>query len=659
MLTPPRDPKLDVAVYLCNCGTAISERVDNELVQLRISKEARHVKVVDLLCSEQGQREVQAELEELKPARCVFAACSPRDHEGTLMRVLERAGMNPYLMQLTNIREHVAWVTEDKAKATEKVGDYVHRAIRRVFEQHPLEDVKVEAESAVVVIGAGPAGMKAALQLAEAGRKVTLVERTAGLGGMPVLYQEIFPNLECGPCLLEPMMDDVLHGPHGRNLELMTLAEVKSVKGYFGNFSVEIAARPRHVTDQCIGCGECVAACPESKPDPMNYGRSERKAISFQFTGVLPNLPQLDEGACRRFARAEDCTACRDACPIPAVIDFDDAPRTVERRAGAVVLAVGASLFDSTKIPALGYGRVPDVVHALEFERLLSSNGPTEGQLVTQSGRTPRSLAIIHCVGSLDKNHCDYCSGICCGYAFKFNHLARHHVPDIRITHIYKEISVSGKEEFKLWEKAKQAAGVEFHRYSDVSEIQASAAEDGVRLTYPKGGAQAEEVFDMVVLCPAMVPKSDASALGRMFDVEPGPAGFYQELHGRIDAAPSKIKGVYLAGTCQGPMDIPKSINHAMASVGYVLSGLVEGRRLELKPITAAVTEDRCSGCRTCVGVCPYKAINVIAETHKASVNKLLCMGCGTCVAACPSGAMTGNHFTNEAILAEIEAVFT
>lgn len=654
-------PKKDTAVYVCTCGSAISDRVDTEAVRERLSAHpnVQYAKTIAFACSEDGQAEIQGDLEQRGTGRCVIAACSVRDHENTFRGVLRRAGLNPYLLQMTNVREHVAWVVEDKARATEKTTRFTHAAVERVATQVPLTEERVDASSAVLIVGAGPAGMKAALQLAEAGRQVTLVERSSALGGMPVLYDEVFPNLECGPCLLEPLMADVLHGPHAARIELLTLTEVSSVKGFYGNFVVELAQTPRFVTDACIGCGECVAACPVSEPDPINCGRNQRKAMSFPYTGPLPNLPQLHQHLCTRFAAADDCKACEAACPMPGVVNFADQARTLERKVGAVVLAVGAELFDCSRIPTLGHGRVENVVQALEFERWVASNGACEGKLLTTKGESPRSVAIVHCVGSLDERHCRYCSGVCCSYAFKFNHLVRHKAPGARITHLYKQLSLSGKDEYRLYEEARSSPDVEFHAYTNIDQVVVEGGGDGVQVTFPKGGATATERFDLVVLCPAMVPKGSAQALGKLFEVGTGPSGFFQELHPRIDAAHSQVKGVYLAGTCQAPMDIQRAVNMGVATAGYVLSGLVEGRQLEVEAITASVRTAQCSGCKTCMTVCPYKAITFDEATNKASVNRLLCRGCGTCVAGCPSGALKGRHFTDDALLAEISGALT
>jgi heterodisulfide reductase subunit A len=637
---------MKIGVYLCNCGTNVKDRIDSGEVKSRVEglPDVAYLKTVDFLCSEEGRESLEKDLKEMGPERVVFAACSPRDHESTFMRVLSRAGINPYLMQMANVREHVAWVTEDRNEATEKAIAYIKGAVARVRLHEPLEDTFIDVSTDALVVGAGPAGLKAALSIAESGRKVVLVERAPTIGGLPVLYEEVAPNLECGPCMLEPLLNDVLHGEYSENIELLTLSEVQEAVGSYGNFMIKIRQSPRYVDLQkCIGCAECFGPCPVNRTDDVNCGLSDKKAIAFTFMGALPSVPYIDPVTCLRF-KGEDCRLCVEACPVEGAVNYGDEDTVHERNVGAIVLATGASLYDCSRIPNLGYGKFPEVYTSLEFERLLSSNGPTDGEIKTRDGNKPSSVAIVHCVGSLDQNHKDYCSGICCQVAFKFSHMIEKQLPGTRIHHFYKELAVPGKEEFALYGEARDNPNAEFIRYAGISDIVVSGEGKGVRVEYKdvagKGGSAD---VDMVVLCPAVVPSEGSGAPGALLEVESDRFGFYEELHGRMDSAQSRVKGVYLAGTCQSPMDIQKAMNQGMAAAGYVLSGLVPGRQLEISPITASVDSDRCSGCRVCAQV--------------AEVNSVLCQGCGTCVAACPAGAIKGNHFTNEEILAEIEGV--
>ncbi|MDD2851130.1 MAG: CoB--CoM heterodisulfide reductase iron-sulfur subunit A family protein [Desulfuromonadaceae bacterium] len=648
---------MKTGVYFCNCGSNIADKISSAAVSeaAKSFPEGTYVTIVDFICSEDGKQQFEESLKAERPDRVVVAACSPRDHEATFRRCLTNVEMNPYLMQMVNIREQIAWVTEDPAAATEKAIGAIRGAVCRVRLQQPLEKKQLEVCPDALVIGAGPAGMKAALSLAEAGRSVVLVERTPFMGGLPVRFDELFPALECAPCMLEPLMGDLLHGDYAEKIELITMAEVVEVTGFYGNFIAKIRQKPRHVSlHECIGCGECVEACPATTLNVFNSSTSERKAIDFAFAGVLPNAPFLMEDVCIR-SRGEICRACKDACPMGEdVVDLDEMETVIERTIGAIIIATGAGLYDASQVVGMGFGTLPDVYDALQFERMLSSTGPTGGEIMTADGGAPSSVAIIHCVGSLDDAHKPYCSGICCQYAFKFNHMITAKLPEATITHYHRELVVPGKEAHSLFHHAVENKNSSLKRYNSIGDLAITRNSSGQLLVNFEGGA---DTVDMVILCPAVTPAEGADELSAMLDVSRDSFGFYRELHGRMDAAQSTIKGIYLAGACQEPMDVRTAMLEGMASVGYTLAGLQPGRTIEIEPITAEVDETRCSGCRLCGSVCPYHAITFNVEQNVSAVNAVLCHGCGTCVTACPSGAITGHHFTNEQIMAEIEGV--
>lgn len=518
-----------------------------------------------------------------------------------------------------------------------------------------MEKKQLEVCPDALVIGAGPAGMKAALSLAEAGRSVVLVERTPFIGGLPVRFEDLFPALECAPCMLEPLMGELLHGEHPGKIELITMAELMEVTGFYGNFIAKIRCRPRHVSlHECIGCGECIEACPATTKNEFNSNASERKAIDFAFTGVLPNAPFLMENVCAR-SHGVECRACKDACPMGEdVVNLEEEESVVERTIGSIIIATGAGLYDASRVAGLGMGTLPDVYDAMQFERMLSSTGPTGGEILTSAGNAPSSVAIIHCVGSLDEDHKPYCSGICCQYAFKFNHLISAKLPDVSITHYYRELVMPGKEAHTLLRHATANENSTLKRYATITDLAVTSADGGTLQVCAQGENSA---VDMVILCPAVVPAQGGDTLSALLDVSCDQFGFFRELHGRTDAAQSVIKGIYLAGACQEPMDIRSAMLEGMAAVGHTLAGLQPGRTIEIEPITAEVDENHCAGCRLCLSVCPYHAITFDTEHNASHINAILCHGCGTCVAACPAGAITGHHFTNEQIMAEIEGV--
>ncbi len=689
---------MKTAVYFCNCGTNISDKINPEKVQDAVKKKNGDVifKTFDFLCSEEGREFLRKDIMDNAVDAVVIPACSPRDHEKTFMNVLSEAEVNPYMMQMVNIREQVAWVTEDAEKAAVKAVQYINAAISRVNLQEPLKKKEIDVSPDAVVVGAGPAGLKAALSLAEAGRKVTVVEKSPTIGGLPVRYEEIFPNMECGPCMLEPIIGEALHGDASGNIEFLTLSEIEDVVGSYGNFNVKIKRSPRYVdTEKCIGCAECIAPCPVSFKNPFNCGINERKAIDFSFAGALPNVPYINAELCLRFkgfngnenanvvgnanggAAGGFCRLCVDACPVgEEIFKFDEKEEIIERNAGGIILAVGSALYDCRKVPSLGYGKIPDVYNSLEFERILASNGPTEGNIRTLDEKEPRSFAIVHCAGSLDKNHKGYCSGICCEYAFKFNHIIRNKIPSAKIYHLYKELVVPGKESGSLYSKAAEDKNTVFIRISDINGM--AVAEEGGKKVFSindacvcgsGGGNESRKIesaddrdgenggkisVDAVILCPAVVPARDIDGLAGMLELVRDRNGFFEELHGRTDAGRSKIKGIYLAGSCHSPMDIKEAMSEGMAAAGYVLSGLVAGKKLSIDPISAVVEQARCSGCKVCIGVCPYKAISFDEEKGASFVNELLCQGCGTCAAACPSSAVKANGFTDAEIFSEI-----
>lgn len=641
------------AVILCGCSGIIAERIDWQNVQAQLSAHpaAPALCVDELACGADNLERLGEWLRSERPERLVVAACSPREHEATFRKLMVDAGLNPYQMQLVNVREQAAWVTADPAEATAKATRLIAAALNRVQQQPPLAARRMAVRTDVAVIGAGPAGMQAAQTLANAGRRVTLIDREPFIGGLPVRFEDLFPDLDCAPCLLEPIMGDLLHGAASAQVDLFTEAEVVAVKGGFGDFRLTLRQAARFVdAGLCIGCQECIAACPARRPHPWD-GRGELPAIALPFAGALPNVPHVAGDACRRL-QGDDCDACIGQCPVPGALDFAAAPREFEVAAGAVVVATGAEE-KQARPPA--FAGLADVHTAYEFERLLAMNGPTGGALQKADGTPPQSLAIVHCAGSLDADEIPYCSETCCRDAVKFAQLAAHKsaATQTTVTRLVREQVVPGVAAGRQW-RADPASTV---RYDGIGHLRVDGEGTARRLVNTATGDAV--AADMIVLMRPLLPGAGTAAARRVLELATDDAGFLAPAHPLSAACAAPQQGIYFAGSCRGPGDIRAAMTSGTAAAGLALSALVEGRDLVVDPQVATVDAARCAGCGTCPPLCPYKAISWQADTRTAWIEDALCRGCGTCVAACPSGAIRGNGFTRDMLRAELEGILS
>ena len=636
------------AVILCTCSGIISEKIDWDKVRAQLSEHPDKPVVTtdELACGAENLENLAAWLREQGPERVVVAACSPREHERTFRTMLAAAGINPYYLQMINVREQVAWVTADPDLATRKAARLITAALQRVRHHQPLVERHVPVRTDVAVIGAGPAGIQAALTLARAGRMVTLIEKEPFFGGMPVRFEELFPNMECGPCLLEPGMGELLHGPESEHIKLLTLTEATEVKGSFGNWQLTVRQQPRYINSElCIGCMACAAVCPVRRENPWNCG-GELAAIDGPFVGALPNLPHVDSGHCLKL-NGHECGACLAECPVEGAIDFSDAVRESVVEVGAIIVATGAE--ELPFLPAAFAGR-KDVFSAYAFERLLAMTGPSGGELIKGDGLPPSSLAIVQCAGSFD-GAVTYCSGTCCQAALKYAHIAAAKQKGLIVTRLIREQVVAGVNAARLFSQDHSNVV----RYDGLGSLTVAETPNGRVIACESGVT--EVPADMIVLCGPTVPSQGTTQTANLLELDMDDAGFISPIHALSGSFLSPLKGVYLAGTCRGPGDIREAFASGTAAAGVALSELVEGRDLTVDPQVAIVDTELCAGCKSCIRVCPYKAITWTEITKTADISDILCRGCGTCVAVCPAGAITARGFSRAMLRAEIEGL--
>ncbi len=654
-----------IGVYVCHCGSNIAATVDVEAVSAWAGQELAGQGVViardsKFMCASSGQELIEEDIKELGLTRVVVAACSPHMHEKTFRGACARAGLNPYLCELVSIREQVSWVHSDRSAATAKAKAVISGGVQRVGEMVPLEPLRVPINPATLVVGGGISGISAALEIADAGFPVHMVERQPSIGGHMAQFDKTFPTLDCAACILTPRMVDA--GMHP-NITLHTWSEVTDVKGYVGNFTVTIKERARYInTELCTGCGICQEKCPVRVQDTaFEAGLGYRKVAYMPFPQAVPKYPVIDGPNCTYFEKGT-CKACEKFCPTDA-IDFTQVDRDVVVEVGNIVLATGYELFDPRRIEQYGYGRLPNVFTSLEFERMSNAAGPTTGRIVLRDGVTePKSVGIIHCVGSRDRNFNSYCSAICCMQSLKFAHLIRDHT-DATVYNFYIDVRAPGKAYDEFYQRVLEEGTIFVRgRVAEVTDslrLPAEADAEGqliIQVEDTLVGQQRRIPVDMVILSAGLEPPADAKETARLFGISCSSDGWVIERHPKLDPVATMTDGVFAAGCALGPRDIPASVSNGAAAGARIL-GRIQQKELALEPVRATVDEDRCSGCRICNDLCPYNAIVFHAERMVTEVNSALCQGCGTCVAACPAGAISGTGFSDAQILSQIEGL--
>jgi len=649
------EEEIRIGVYVCHCGLNIAGSVDCEevakfaatLPHVVLAKDNRYT------CSDQGQELIKNDIKEHKLNRVVVASCSPRLHEPTFRKACEEAGLNKYLFEMANIREHCSWVhLHEREEATEKAKDLVKMAVAKAALLEPQEEMVVPITRKALVIGGGVAGIQASLDLADAGYKVYLVEKEPSIGGRMAQIDKTFPTMDCSICILAPKMSDVGRHP---SIELFTNSAVVNVKGYIGNFKVKLLKKPRYVTKDCSACGECSKVCPVTVPNEFDVGLATRHAIYTPFPQAVPSTYIVNQENClnKHFIV---CDKCMTACERNA-IDFTMLPETVELEVGTVIVATGADVFDPSSLINYGYGKFPNVITSLEFERLINAGGPSGGNLLRPSDiQIPKTVAFIQCVGSRSAKGSLNCSNICCMNTIKDALLIKEHWPNVKIYVFYIDIRAFGKGFEDLFRRAK-GEGVIFIRGLPAEIIEDRKTHN---LWLIGENTLQKEIYrvnvSMVILSIGLEPRKDSDMIQRLFTLSRTPDGYFMEAHPKLRPVDTPTGGVFLAGCAESPKDIKDSVTQASAAASRANILMAQGK-VTVETITPRLIVEKCKICGLCAKVCPYNAIIVDREEKRTEIIEAACAGCGTCGAECPSEALIMRHFTDEQIFAQIDTV--
>lgn len=659
-----------IGVFVCHCGTNIAGTVDVKAVAAALSHEPGVVFSTDYqyMCSQAGQNMIKDAIAEHKLSGIVVCSCSPRMHEATFRKTAAGAGLNPYMVEIANIREQCSWVHKDMPTGTEKAIILGKAAVAKVNLNAPLTPGESSVTKRALVIGGGIAGIQTALDIADAGFPVDIVETKPTIGGKMAQLDKTFPTLDCAACILTPKMVDVAQN---EKIRIFSYSEVTAVKGFVGNFDVTIKRKARYVKEEiCTGCGLCTEKCPQKKvPNEFNLGMNNRSAIYIPFAQAVPKVATIDPNYCMMLKTGK-CGVCSKVCGAGA-IDYKAKDEFVEEKYGAIVVATGFNPISMEKFDEFAYSQSKDVITSLELERLMNAAGPTGGTLLRPSdGKHPHTIVFVQCVGSrcaacADKGK-EYCSKICCMYTAKHAMLIRDKYPDTEVYVFYIDVRTPGKNFDEFYRRAVEEYGVHYIKgmVGKVSPEGDKLKVQGSDLIY---GNQLHIDADLVVLAAAIEPDKSARRLATMLTASMDTNDFFTEAHPKLRPVESPTAGVFLSGTCQGPKDIPETVSQAGAAASKVI-GLLCKDKLTGNPCVAHSDEMMCNGCSTCEKVCPYGAITYIEKEFRmpdrttkirrvASVNEAVCQGCGACTVACMSGAMDLRGFTSRQIMAEVDAI--
>jgi len=645
-----------IGVFVCHCGINIASSVNvkalteyaKTLDGVVVSKDYKY------MCSDVGATLIKESIKKHKLDSIVIACCSPRMHEHTFRGVVESGGINSFNLEIANIREQCSWAHEDKNRSTEKAEALVRGAVAKARLLEPLEKSKIKVIPKALVIGGGIAGIQSALDLAEEGHKVYLVEKTPSIGGRMAQLDKTFPTLDCSSCILTPKMMEVANHP---NIELLSYSEVVSVEGSVGNYKVRIKRKPRFVDlKKCTGCGDCIEACrlKGHVTNEFDMGMSKRSAIYMPFPQAIPLKCTIDPDHCLMLTRGKCGTTplCVEACEAGA-IDFKQKKIEIEIDIGAIVVATGYDVMNPSRLFEYGYARSSDVITTLEMERLISSSGPTIGEIIRPSnGQKPKSITYILCVGSRDETECTWCCRIGCMSALKQVYLLKEKLGDeVEINICYTDVRSFGKGYEEFYRKIRGLKTNFFRgRPSEVRNAEDLLIIDIYDTTTNK---LFEITTELIVLVPELIPRMDANEFARILRISQSGDGFFLEAHPKLRPMDTFTGGIFIAGCCQGPKDIQDTVSMASGAAARA-ANILSKKELETEPQVACVDEEACSGCSVCISVCAYNAIELLkedTEKSRAKVNEAFCMGCGACVGACPSGAMQQRGYKDKQIL--------
>jgi len=650
------EAKPRIGVFVCQCGSNIAPVINVEDLTKYAGTLSNvvYTEQMDYPCSQHGQTRIITAIKEHELNRIVVAGCSPRLYEPTFQRCISKADLNPWLFEMANIREFSSYCHQNMPKeATEKAKGIVRAAVAKARLLEPLQPIELPVTKKVMVIGGGISGINAALDLADMGFKVYVVEKTETIGGYMALLDKTFPTLDCSICIEGPKMVDVGRHP---NIEIVSFADILKVEGHVGDFKVKVRKNPRYViAKNCTGCGECRDACPIEYPNPADMKLGVRKAISVPFDQAVPLVYTINKDYCI------ECYKCVDACGAREAINFDQKPEEKELNVGAIVVAIGYDMYNPEDMEWTGYTKYDNVFTALEFERLILAAGPTGGKVIRASdGQKPHSVAFLQCVGSRDVNKYEYCSGFCCMYTLKHAVMLKEKYKDaVQVNVFYNDMRSNFKGYEEFYNRA-QKSGVNFIRVK-LENRRVTENPENKNLTVhaeTEDGKPVSAEAEMVILANAAIPSKSAPELAKILKLSLGKEGFFTECQPKIRPTDTDRPGIFLSGACQGLKDIPYSVAQGSAAAAEAATVLSKEAWL-VEPIVARVNEDLCGGCRICESACSYEAIKVEDADGKqiAKVDAGLCRGCGICSSACPVDAITMPHYTDQQIFAQVKAV--